>query len=1399
MKEIFRKHKLKLAGLVFAFLAFASAVLMLTPLNIPLLASNNPSLTYNPDIPRRLLKPVERIAEIDDKLALLNQKMDGLTNSQNCNCRFTKSSCVDTTAGEINLFKLLPDSIRNAIEFDIGSEVNDLINSVGYDIIETATDPINRAIDNINEGISRERGIIDQEIQDAKQKAIQGHIDEADDALDRINSHVDELEAKTKRDVDDVSSQAQDSLSDVISRAIDKITDIKDRTIEKAKEEIDKLQRSIEESNSQPGSQGSLMDFLEREREEKFVQLLEERFDSVIKSLKSEPVKNLSQKSQKKRVLAMVVGGKEVTASQEEINKRIDEINSRLDRIQSSVNTKSNDIESSFDETRDKIYDRLGIFGEMLRSMASCHPSPERVHGDPCKKRKGEGLTIERMQSQINRSIVSLNLLIKNLKADLNSKATKQQLEEIRKHGDAGMVKSLEDNLSNLILYSQAIAKTSQENVNLPNQCGSADCQPQCKVIPKKNELGLHVCIGAVSTQETIKMKFSVGLSLEDADLGSIGINKIALNLPNKISLPSLPKLSKTTINLPDIVINLCQTNRIVIPLIRPFAAIPETHLTLGCVKYPEYTRTRWSNQPGTSSEEYSQLDWYFKTFNWLSGFCQNLPGMKGWHGTPSSADFNKCFETDQVVPTAVDKCLSLWKEYCQSSPVGSQSSSFYSSECTKIISPHINTTGGCPEQETAIKVAAADRCKELFNQQGEQTPSSCRYTIDFLGNYIFSPDFNPIETISQRCDVLRKSGIKDPPESCKILPLFTGHIEEPEPIEINPEETVSTEKKKTPYVTMSSHNIGASIPMPDCFFSLPNLVIDFPKIIIPDIILPDFNIPPIVHICLPDFIFEDFQIPELKLCDLSECQFEFPYLDIDVPSLDIPEISPAVIIPWPGVSIEFAGIGTPSLSLRPPRLPNLGELITFKYELGDIRLPRPKLEFAFKGVEGIRVIDLAWTLLKKAIPIPPLSACFSRVLPFSGLEFCIPDVHFSLQRYLGIPTEIGPCDWKWERGKEAAKEVCDLCGNTQEFCRSTRKTIDEAADYAQEKIQKPINHIMDCLQEGCSDAKWLDGGLNGFAEWLKDNLYIDEIEKESKKITETIQEAIYKHLQKYAPEKAQEAKEYIDLQKVPFPGVRAVKPNIPCSIPLLRVPLGKFSLMSKDLSKLWAKWMKKSGAGKLYSKWPAKICIRWPKSGHGSPSFYFASDKQSCPEPPSLELPLKNKLAIPLPVIKFSKEKTSCDRYKEKKENCLTGCNSQKCYTNCSVEELNCFNRCGEDWLCSSNCQRQKEICDMACDKKKNDCRFDCKMRFKPCIHIPLEYKKDFKLPLSGIQLDRLEAPTITYGYFGSAGYCTSTTPTGGNPCQKENLKIKSNNANLINFAKETHKAAKEIKKILR
>jgi hypothetical protein len=607
-----------------------------------------------------------------------------------------------------------------------------------------------------------------------------------------------------------------------------------------------------------------------------------------------------------------------------------------------------------------------------------------------------------------------------------------------------------------------------------------------------------------------------------------------------------------------------------------------------------------------------ANTNWYFETLSYLMEECVKLPTMSSdWGGLKEEA--KDCYNQDKVIKTIIDECKSLWQDYCASgAPEPPQickeikysckrnNGTSEALQCQKLFIQENESipTKECIDPES--KMAAADKCQEITKPN---VPKSCQYKKEIIrddkGNvkkYIFSfeanfdpvnflqekcaqgnnqicqflsfpfigwseeteipypyeyndPNFKAVETLQNKCQELKDKYPKTPPESCKILSLFTGKIGALDSVTYSSAPTTLPAKTTVNLPLGFGGGIGFDCPV-GLPWSPPK--ISLPDIVIPDIKLPHFRIPPFLEVKLPNLIIEDLILPDVELCDLNNCSDIFPSLYFKLPQLNLPSLDLSVPIPQlPGLDLRTR-IDLPSINFSLPQI-NLFNLLLPELKLPEISLPSPKFSFAITGIDLNAIFDLIFTFILNALDIPDFGFCLNLKIPTTFLKIVFPDYYFSFMKFPEIPQ-------------------IPFCKDVNQFCKSVKDSLGQGGWLKKAReIETELGRTIDKIQTE----------LDKVSDAVKD--VQNAIEETFEKV---YGQAIYEAIAKQLVEKGLSLEDYInpktkeiDLSKVPFPGVFPVKTTDErgereCL--LVSVPETNFTLKMPDI--------------------PSEISISWPE-----------------------------------------------------------------------------------------------------------------------------------------------------------------------------------------------------------
>ncbi|MEA3344133.1 MAG: hypothetical protein U9Q16_00385 [Patescibacteria group bacterium] len=547
--------------------------------------------------------------------------------------------------------------------------------------------------------------------------------------------------------------------------------------------------------------------------------------------------------------------------------------------------------------------------------------------------------------------------------------------------------------------------------------------------------------------QKPIEMKFNVGVGIEDLDLGELRIEKFGLNLPEEIKLSDIADFDDYVIPAPEINIDFPVVDKLEDLHIDSIALHPSsvgmpgiTPLDFSCTQVK--SQAKQNIEEGDGADHYIDVNWYLKTFSWLSEKCQTMPELKNKmptsliSGTPP-ADLETvpnpfCFDQWNVHKSIVSACDQEWQEYYDCIEIGMGT-------CDKPVAFCFDLgMSNTLERHKAYQ-------RECLNLE---LGGSCVLNIecDIDDNNCYSTNHDTVlNTLKSKCTQLRKSRTEiESPEPCRFVPIFTQIFEEPDPDYFKDTASVPSHNVSD----SSGIKVGANCPVSASPF--PKL--ELPDIIIPDIQLPEFNFSPFLEVHLPNFIFEDLITPDLELCNLDGCKnlipdimvdFVFPRLNI--PKIEIPEFDFAQDIPGASPSLKIHNLEMPSIQIPMPEF-NLTDFISIEFELPEINIPGPKITMEFAGLE-INMLNVILGLVQTLFDIPNFCVSAKITLPIP-LVFAFPDYYFYWPQFPEIP---------------------DLCNNKyiniNDFCKEIKKALDINAFDEIAKIQQSVNQATQNLQ----------------------------------------------------------------------------------------------------------------------------------------------------------------------------------------------------------------------------------------------------------------------------------------------------------------------------------------------
>jgi hypothetical protein len=636
----------------------------------------------------------------------------------------------------------------------------------------------------------------------------------------------------------------------------------------------------------------------------------------------------------------------------------------------------------------------------------------------------------------------------------------------------------------------------------LYSQCNGI-CTGSCNDL---KSLSINACFGITGEQKPLSLKVEAGVTMEDIKIGRIGIKELNFNLPEKITLPALPKIPKMSfsipvkISFPDVLPNLdggfkLDLSRNDIELLSPLLKTPvlSENFSFSCSPQSENKGSYvFGDKNYDQNRYYIEAQWYMETFAFLSEQCQTLRGMQiSKSSVPHEIEFKKCFDIKNVHNKIRSAC-------------------YEGSELGAPICGEIGTNFYCLQKSRKIQ----QECENIFKAQKKEVPKSCiikeycyydtsninrndmnnifcrQNSPDCIGysrgtgyKYVFKKDVEEaVNTLKGECERIKELRIKNNdaapmPNPCKFLPIFTGDFPQPKEYNYDPK-----------YPLTGSNQVVFDHPetIPGCpayRFSSP--VISFPKIIIPDIRLPKINFCPFFAVRLPNIIFEDLELPNLNLCDMGACFDFFANFKFRTPSLTLPQAF--LDLPLGNINANIDGkpvnISLPSISIRGPNFPviafnitnlfDLKNILNLQLDVPEIQIPAPKMYFKFVGFD----IDFMGIILGLILrQWPSFQACASINL---GCEtFSVPDIIFSWPKFPNIP-QIPICSKVVNFCQDMKNKIGSIVNNNisqiEEFFNGKvlgeiQNKIDLAATAVNERIKEKLNGQMDKLIQEIRD-----------------------------------------------------------------------------------------------------------------------------------------------------------------------------------------------------------------------------------------------------------------------------------------------------------------------------------------
>jgi hypothetical protein len=747
-----------------------------------------------------------------------------------------------------------------------------------------------------------------------------------------------------------------------------------------------------------------------------------------------------------------------------EIERSIEEMEDiSRDFVDSAQNCSCSNLQSVCVQTADGCF-ASGVFGDV------CGESKYKV-----EQKKGEFYIkkeqLRRLKYLLDREIeIGLVDYKENLEGE-----DKEELEN--------KLKLISEKLSSLN------EKLSDVNEILYSNCSDV-CVGVCNAILSKD---IKACVGISGKQKPMSLNAAAGVEMEDIKIGGFGIKELNFNLPEKINLPSLPKIPRTSFSIPvridfpefslDANIDLSNRN---LELYSPLLKTPVLggNFSFSCPSQISNNKSFYvfGNENYDLNKNYIEAQWYMETFSFLSEQCQDLSGMKGPRGTPTN-NFKSCLDKESVHKIIINAC-------------------YENSDLRAPICREIGTNFQCLQKSRKIQ----QECEKIFKDQNKSVPSSCyinescsvfrkddifcqqedpscpRYSLGVGRRYVSKNSVQTaINTLKDECDRIKKERIKNNdnspmPNPCKFLPIFTGEFPEPKRYEYTPDFPLMGSKQDI-------FDYPQSFPgCPVYNFSSP--FISFPKIVIPDIYLPKFNFCPFFAVKLPNIIFEDLELPNLNLCDIGACfdffanfRFKTPYLNLPQAFLDLPLGNINAIIDG-----RLVNISLPSLSIKGPNFPviafnitnlfDLKNVLSLKLDLPQIQIPPPKIYFKFVGFD-LDFLSLVFSWAVNQLPSFP-SYCIKGDYNIGCNTFSVPDIIFSWPKFLTIP-EIPICskinNFCQDIKQKLGKYINDNIEKIEDFFNEKvlgeiQNKIDLAAKVVNEKIVESLSSKMDDLRE---------------------------------------------------------------------------------------------------------------------------------------------------------------------------------------------------------------------------------------------------------------------------------------------------------------------------------------------
>ncbi len=1060
MSKLILRNKKKIVAYALNIVIFLNLFLPLFPKDV---ASAQEG--YFPRYPERLKYVIGEITQASHDLIYLNQKLEDLTSQ--CDCSHAISQCgrgegLAPKRIEINtgLFEKIgsmdPEEAIVAAEAEIKrlkDKVSDSINSLSFSISVAK-----------QQGISLEK----------KWPSLASLLSYSNDGYEEARS------------VDNYSSQGGSSNEEAgdsqSNNSQTKTKNIQQNNI-KSNLRINNNNQSegqgeIEENYINP-LKDNIKDFLNKSKRN--IRLTKSEIEELKEHLNSlKKLKNtLNESENRLKLLKEKIINETKGEIMNEINSIVGQVESEINNIKELPQELINKLISLGEELKDKITSLPKKIKDILLHQ-SCGPGKPEVFGDTCPNRQ----EIDNTEIDIKNKIDQINNLRELLIAEKEN-GLADELKTLPKNEQ----KELTEGINKIIDSTEKLISSespSNLNINILNNdeySSTNKCKANCK---KGIILRIVACIlQSAGVEEPIKLTFEIGVALKDLKLGTVKAH-FGINLPDKIKINGINKLKDIKIYLPDVddsidVNHSAKTLNISLPSPK-LPSPPNFYYHFSLPEPNDYNCYSGQEKKGEESqpEHYIDVAWYFQTFSWLSKKCQDIREMKGDFNMPNF----KCFNINNVHLTIIKACDSAWVKYlsCRNDaetrnncykPAGICLAIGPSKEALSSLSnPVCDWTPPCNRKE-AEKI----QCQNLFQSLKEKAPGSCGLTA-----------------LEKKCSELRKKKVKDAPEPCKYLPLFTRKYGLPDSDNYSPSSGHCSPQSVTDNsgLTLSGNSAGISgelnapLPIP----KIPTLKL--PDIKIPDLILPEFSFMPFFKIKLPSFIFEDLHFPELTLCNLDSCRniippifLHIPYPHLSIPGIDIPPI------PIPGMSagykIKIGKIEFPPIPIPMPSI-DLRNLISAKLDLPGIQLPMPKIIIRLTGID-IPVFDLLLGLISSIIHIP--TGCIALNFHLIPIIIGFPDFYFYWPKFPKIP---------------------DLCNNkyisVNKFCTNIKNKLDEKLDI--DKVQSKIDEISNIINEEIEDniQKYLDAAADDFNEEIAKavSAYVQKFAEVKERIKEKIE-----------------------------------------------------------------------------------------------------------------------------------------------------------------------------------------------------------------------------------------------------------------------------------------------------